>query len=188
MEVYVNTVAGAPDFAALPAGKIIRYPLEKRDYRPFAQAQFALSEEALSVRLTAFESQPDPRSTLMLALEGAGKPVAVACRAPAEGETAPPREMGEGECLKIGAAYLSGEDLQGKYWGVTLTLPRRELEQRIGYRLAAGGVLRGNVYKILSGAERAHCGCLFESRVVWSVSDAEKLTAEDFGALSVVGY
>ena len=68
MTVYINRVGSAPDFDALPIAKLLDYPGEKRDFRPFAQAQFALGEKALFVRLMAFEVGPDPQSRLSLSL------------------------------------------------------------------------------------------------------------------------
>ncbi len=47
---------GAPRFETLPLYKIIRYPLEKRDYKPFAQARLCCNEESLFVRMWAFEA------------------------------------------------------------------------------------------------------------------------------------
>lgn len=175
MTQYVNLVSGVPDFASLPAGKIIRYPLETRDMRPFAQTQLALSPDALYVRLTAFEAQPDADSRMLLILEGGEKPLVYSF--------SPSTPSGEDGFLRLSA--LHGEDLQGIYWGVCAVFNRAELEKRIGRTLCTDGTLRGNVFKVCATGERRHCGCLFESAPVWNETEAENAS---LGSWSIVDY
>lgn len=42
MDFKISLIEGQPVWDALPVGKIIYYPLEKRDYRPFAQARMCV--------------------------------------------------------------------------------------------------------------------------------------------------
>ena len=44
MDFKISLIEGQPVWDALPVGKIIYYPLEKRDYRPFAQARMCVNE------------------------------------------------------------------------------------------------------------------------------------------------
>ena len=132
MSEYLNLTAGGVDFLSLPAGKITRYPLEARDYRPFAQVQLALSPDALHVRLLAFEAEPPAGSMLLLALEGG---IVLPFSADENG----PVPAGQ-----VRVERLRGEDLQGIYWGVHAMLPRAVLEERVGRVIRPGGVLRGN--------------------------------------------
>ncbi len=180
MTEYLNLTAGEPDFMSLPAGKIIRYPLEERDYRPFAQAQLALSPDALHVRLSAFETEPPQGSAMMLLLEG-GFVFTFTPEGVPEDEEGPVREG------RVHVDRLVGEDLQGRYWGVHAVLPRDVLEARIGRTIRRGDVLRGNVLKICPAVERRHFGCLFESAPVWSAAEAVRNGA-GFGEWKAVDY
>ena len=53
-----------PVWDALPVAKIIQYPLERADYKPFAQARLCMTPETLYLRLWAFEVSPEPSSSL----------------------------------------------------------------------------------------------------------------------------
>lgn len=173
MSEYLNLTAGGVDFLSLPAGKIIRYPLEGRDYRPFAQVQLALSPDTFHARLLAFEAEPPAGSLLLLVLEGGlVLPFAAEENGPA------PKEP-------VRVERLRGEDLQGIYWGVHAALPRPILEERIGRPIRAGDVLRGNVLKICPSGKRRHFGCLFESPPVWSAEEAGNVR---FGEWEAVDY
>ena len=44
MDFKISLIEGHPVWDALPVGKIIYYPLEKRDYRPFAQARMCANK------------------------------------------------------------------------------------------------------------------------------------------------
>ena len=47
MAYPITIVDGRPQLDSLPVGKIVNYPLEKRDYRPFAQFRLCVNEEGL---------------------------------------------------------------------------------------------------------------------------------------------
>ena len=64
MEAVICTQGEAPRFDVLPTYKITCYPLEKRDYKPFAQGQLCLTPGQLCIRLWAFEARPRPQSML----------------------------------------------------------------------------------------------------------------------------
>ena len=68
MDFKISLIEGQPVWDALPVGKIIYYPLEKRDYRPFAQARMCVNETDFFLRLWAFETRPSPESVLMARL------------------------------------------------------------------------------------------------------------------------
>lgn len=184
MTVYINRVGSAPDFDALPIAKLLDYPGEKRDFRPFAQAQFALGEKALFVRLMAFEVDPDPQSRLSVALEGG---VLLSCFPGGRLE-----ELGGGG-LGAKAQEIGSEDLQGIYWGADLALPLAPLSNRLGRTPAVGMTLRGNVFKSLYGGKtgRDHFGCLFPCSP-FDLGDEGQvrsfLAKPGFGELTIVGY
>lgn len=68
MDFKISLIEGHPVWDALPVGKIIYYPLEKRDYRPFAQARMCANKTDFFLRLWAFETHPSPESVLMARL------------------------------------------------------------------------------------------------------------------------
>lgn len=182
MAVYINTVAGEPDYGSLPAAKIIDYPLEKRDYRPFAQVQLALGAHALFARLISFETRPDPASRLTLLFAFPAGRAGLSVTAGGELQTLPPT-------LDIQKRETAGEDLQGIFWGAECVLPRAELERLAGRALAPGDTLYGNVFKTSEGgAMPPHFGCLYPSRPVYTLQELSALEAEDLGPFQVTGY
>ena len=182
MAVYINVVGRQPDFGSLPAAKIIDYPLEKRDYRPFAQAQLALGPGALFVRMIAFEAHPDPESRLWLLL---GMREGCFCLSAA----------GDGgigllpPLPDVHTHHIGGEDLQGVFWGTECALPLAPLEALLGKQLAPGGTLRGNILKTSAGGEMPpHFGCLYPCRELYTLEQAGAVMPEDLGEFSIVGY
>ena len=182
MAVYINVVDDQPDFGSLPAAKIIDYPLEKRDYRPFAQAQLALGPEALFVRMIAFEAHPDPGSRLWLLLGLREGCFCLSAAGDGSIQLLPP--MPDARAHRIG-----GEDLQGVFCGTECALPRARLEALLGRALRPGDALQGNVLKTSTGGEMPpHFGCLYPCREVYALKDAGALTPESLGEFLIVGY
>ena len=159
MAFKISKVKGHPKFDSLPVAKIIDYPLEKRDYKPYAQARLCVNEQGFILQLWAFETHPEPQSSLkavfaldpgqdkLLSVEffPAGEPVLLV-----DGKSHPAGEMH--------VHRFEGEDLQGVYWGATLTLPHTLLKEIYpGLALAKGDRILGNLYKLCTG-ERPHSG------------------------------
>lgn len=57
-----------PQFDTLPVMKVTQYPLEPRDYKPFAQGLLAVDPQRLYIRLWAFETPPEPESRIICVL------------------------------------------------------------------------------------------------------------------------
>ena len=68
MDFKISIIEGQPIWDALPVGKIIHYPLEKRDYRPFAQVRMCVNQTDLFLRMWAFEARPSAQSALIARL------------------------------------------------------------------------------------------------------------------------
>lgn len=68
MAYPITIVDGRPQLDSLPVGKIVNYPLEKRDYRPFAQFRLCVNEEGLHLYLWAFELEVSPKSVMRVCL------------------------------------------------------------------------------------------------------------------------
>lgn len=178
----VNLCTGVPEFDSLPVAKIASYPLEKRDYKPFAQCVLCFGEDAMYLRMWAFEVSPMPDSEL----------VCVCCPY----ADAPQRALcvrvrhGEGDLAGVSVTLLekekslplddavqsrlvqalharphNGEDLQGVYWGMAVTLPIALLEELGGkLTIQPGGHFPGNFYKLSCDARFAHQGSYFPAQ------------------------
>lgn len=170
MDYKISIIEGLPVWDALPVGKIIHYPLEKRDYRPFAQVRLCANETDLYLRMWAFETRPSPKSILMarLQFDPAKSDKFLQIRADSMGGmTATVRE---GDLETPLAQYLvlpdlhayRGEDLEGEYWGVVVKIPRKAIETVWGKDpIAPGYVIRGNLYKEDTADATRHMGSLF---------------------------
>lgn len=175
----VSRVEGEPVFDSLPVAKIIHYPLEKRDYRPFAQCIFCVSGQKLFVRMWAFEVSVMPTSALECVLclypdkperaiclrveHGGGNDVETSVRLLEDGKELPvdPKvKQAATDCLEYHPH--NGEDLQGVYWGATLSLPWNAVEQ-LGGKVDPGGLksFPGNFYKTCRDEKFAHYGSYF---------------------------
>ena len=192
MAVYISSVPDTPDYAALMIEKLRYFPLEKRDYRPYTQVQFALGPDAFYARLLAFEAKPDPESRLLLVLN-LGRPVVYSFLAPqgdSAGRMEDPASGENGDILACKPAFIGGEDLQGIFWGVECTFPRKGLEKALGHALKPGDSLGGNVLKICCSRTggRNHFGSLFPSKPAYSPAECMKLGQQDLGSFQVVDY
>lgn len=148
----VSTVSGQPVFDSLPVAKITDYPLEKRDYKPFAQCILCIGEDSLHLRMWAFEVSPMPSSALCCvvycfedsrALEikfthGENHDITTDINI-INGGTAQPVSI-----ESIQQHPHNGEDLQGVYWGQTVSLPLAAIGD---IKLQAGKTCPGNFYK-----------------------------------------
>lgn len=158
-----------PVWDALPVAKIIQYPLERADYKPFAQARLCMTPETLYLRLWAFEVSPEPSSSLAacFALPEAGLEGSYLRLELSSGGVLSARfhEAGGGirpvEHRLEEAKTFQGEDLQGIYWGGVIRLPVSLLCELFGrFPQQPGEHLRGNLYKLCTG-ERPHYGCFY---------------------------
>lgn len=170
MDFKISIIEGQPVWDALPVGKIIHYPLEKRDYRPFAQVRICVNQTDFFLRMWAFETRPSSQSVLIARLNFD----------PAHTETylemAVDSVGGMHSFVRSGkeqsplALYgilpqlhsYRGEDLEGEYWGVVIQLPRAAI-QKI-YKedpIQPGYEIRGNLYKQDTSPESRHMGSLF---------------------------
>lgn len=175
----VSKVTGEPNFDAVPVAKIIDYPLERRDYKPFAQCILCLGDTRLSLRMWAFEVSPPETSALQCVLylypdrpelalsvrleHSGGETVAVSVRPMEDGRERQPSAKAKA-ALSGGmtASPHNGEDLQGVYWGMTVSLPLAALELLGGpTALTPGRSFPGNFYKTCADERFAHLGSYF---------------------------
>lgn len=180
VEAMICTQPDPPRFDALPTYKITCYPLEKRDYKPFAQAQVCCTPEALAVRLWAFEAKPRSGSAVEAVFSGGGERL-LRISAWADGRQRVYFHSADGEerDLTADARPMAGDDFQGEYWGVFFSIPRREAEEALGVLLEPGAVVRGNFYKRSDDPEKPHCG---------SCWPADFLCGKEYGPPSLVPF
>lgn len=193
MAFQICTVTGAQGLDALPVAKITGYPMEERDYRPFAQAILCVDKETsrLILRMWAFEVSPLPGSELraVLYLFAQNPALALHCTAVMQEDGVPAysallkgKSTPEKTASSVFHAY-SGEDLQGVYWGMECALPISALEELGGsVLLAPGDSFPGNFYKTCPHPERPHYGSF--TPACWDAP----CTAEGMDVLSVVDY
>lgn len=177
MPFKVSKIKGEPSYDSLPVAKVTSYPLEERDYRPFAQNILCVSDTHLHLRMWAFEVSPLPTSRLECvlyifddapdtALAVVAVPVSdntadlLGCCLLKNGHELPVAPHLEEKLQSVSLHPHNGEDLQGVYWGYTIDIPLDLLENWSGrLRLSPGRHLPGNFYKICSDKPFIHMGC-----------------------------
>lgn len=178
---------------ALPVAKVLHYPMERRDYRPFAQNILCISEGSLVLRMWAFEVSPLPGSELRAVLypfSGARNPALHMRAVVTEAVPGTPRFeafllYGDGRRESVGADFRShgGEDLQGVYWGVDAVLSFDSLERAGGKLLCGpGSMFPGNFYKTCEAQGSRHYGSFAPAD--WN----KPYGLESMGAFEIVGY
>lgn len=170
MDFKISLIEGQPVWDALPVGKIIYYPLEKRDYRPFAQARMCVNQSDFYLRLWAFETRPSPESVLMARLNfdpGRSEAFLEIRVNSMGGMTCVVREKEKETPLALYGVLpdlhsYRGEDLEGEYWGVVIKLPRHAIEKIYGRDpIGPGYTMQGNLYKEDTKPDSRHLGSLF---------------------------
>ncbi len=159
MDAIICTQPEAPRFDAIPTYKITSYPLEKRDYKPFAQAQICVTPTRLVLRLWAFEAHPKPLSMVEGVFTARRSQAVLRVAAWAEGRwNATLRTPGGERPLDAIAHTMAGDDFQGEYWGASVSMGRQVLEEALETPLVPGAVLLGNFYKRSRDQQKPHHG------------------------------
>lgn len=170
-EFPICRLKSRPQFDTLPVMKVTRYPLEPRDYKPFAQGILAVDSQRLYIRLWAFETPPEPESRILCVLRDQKELVVEA------GPEALTLTLDGQPAEALLAHPFTGEDLQGKYWGWLAELPADLLGE-----LTPGRQLRGNLYKRSDG-KRPHTGSFYPME-----NPLEPLSRENDGIFAVCDF
>lgn len=153
MTYPIHLTPGEPSFDRLPVLKL-RCPAGLPvDDRIYAQAQLGLTDDCFFARLWAFENEPPDQSALTVLLEGPrGLLRASVGVAGAAVLTTPDGDASDA----LTAYHITGEDLQGEYWGATLFVPLETFCAALGLKtLERATMLRGNVLKEHPGQSAA---------------------------------
>ena len=193
MSFKISLIDGSPVWDSLPVAKIVSYPLEARDYKPYAQARICISPKSVWVRLWAFEALPSETSTLSVSLnlypEDGEKFIWLSvnhkgvqsCKAVVGNSRTSLSE----QMLLPRIKLFNSEDLQGIYWGVVFELPRSVLTKLYGKNeLAVGKIVRGNFYKTDTGDCSEHYGCFYNV----DFCDNNPYGSKFFGDFELVTY
>lgn len=193
MPFQVSVVDGAPNLDSLPVAKITDYPLEPADYKPFAQARMCVCTAGLLLQLWAFEANPSPKSSLKAVLWSPADPRRgfslelwssgqLQASMIQDGVISPMADAG----LRLPTLEpLWGEDLQGIYWGGSLTLSHEQMTSLLGDGcLSPGSVLPGNLYKLSTDPVKPHCGSLFPA----DFAGGDPMGSSSMGEFRIVSY
>lgn len=175
------------NFEAIPVFKIIDYPLEERDYKPYAQARVAMGENHLHIQLLSFEVTPLKESAIEFVMnffpDEYNKSMYVAIKGD--------KTLCYGACndgnieqfpFDIRAHFYEGEDLQGIYWGADLRISRMSIEEFYN-KDNIGSDFIGNIYKTCNVSPNEHYGSLFP--VNWQ---SGYLSQSNFGKFTIISY
>ena len=169
---FICRTHGAVDFESLPASKTMFSMLKSEKRCNYTQFQGAFDDKFLYLRICAFENIPDENSRIILLLKG--------------------KELFSFTFYADSTSYvdlhckyhfINGEDLQGVYWGVEITIEREALGLS-GSELS----LYGNVIKA-GGGDFPHLCSVFECGAKFDSSDdfdPQLLPQNDLKLFSVI--
>ena len=193
MPFKISSVAGTPSFDSLPVAKITGYPMEQRDYKPYAQCILCVNEQSLFLRMWAFEVSPAAASELrgVLYIFPQKPEVALSLSVRADESFACALVRGGTEIPALGknkndvaVRPFSGEDLQGVYWGASVTVSRSFLREIAGEpALNPGNSFVGNFFKLCDAEPSVHKGCFFPADFAKNI-----LLPQNMGEFTVVAY
>lgn len=161
MAFKVKLFHGQPDFESLHVAKIIDYPLEKRDYKPYSQCKLCFAPDGFHIQFLSFEAAALAASC-MKAVFNFDAQTQEKCFsfsvfsdgrfAAGEGEFEAPFTPGH-------IHFFTGEDLQGEYWGANVCIPILEISRCYpNFHPIAGSSFKGNIYKLCQDPSRPHYG------------------------------
>ena len=175
MDFKISRVGERFSFDSLAVAKIVNYPFEKRDYKPFAQARVCLTPSRFIVRMWAFEATPvsditaavpemmKEDSFLCFQIGSSEKYLSVSANA--NGVLYPEIVCGDKKELVDPSVFetsdFTGEDLQGEYWGMQFSCTIDALNELLGFDILTAK-LKGNIYKACFNPNSEHIGALFD--------------------------
>jgi len=190
MAFKISKVMGKENLDSMQVALIADYPLEKRDYKPYAQCVMCFSENELVLRMWAFEVSTAQESCLAASLYLFAKEpdtslcLEMSANGNARGFLSRDGIIAEESEFDLEMRPYIGEDLQGVYWGGTLRVPYEKLAGFGGWvELKAGDHFIGNFFKICNHAPFEHLGSFFSAD--FSLPHYSK---KNMGRLEVVGY
>lgn len=155
-----------PAFDSLPVVKVTNYPLEKREYKPYAQARFCFVSGDFNMQLIAFETMPHPQSKLICSFNLNPTENKFFIVDIANNNTYNFRVIkNDLECEfsinPITFSMIHGEDLQGIYWGANICIKKEMISEMFDICISKNMQLKGNFFKVCTDSKHAHYGSLY---------------------------
>jgi len=165
MPYQVSYVQGEINFEALPVAKITKYPLEKADYKPYAQCCICAGPQGFSLRMWAFEVFASAESEILASLGVVeNSPDELLIRVIGDNPVRVEASVG-GVPVEVQSQPHNGEDLQGVYWGAQIFVPYTAEMVPI----KPGVSFPGNFYKRRTDKPREHTGSYTEGMDIFEV-------------------
>ena len=192
MQQAISKVKVLPPMDSMPVMKVLRYPLERADFKPFAQARMCyLDGQGIFLMMWSFEVQPicrgdDNDSFLIFKAQVAGEQE-ICIKVNRQGVYRFTVNGWEHSTDEIPCKMFTGEDLQGIYWGCELFITNSLLKSIYGVtNLETGHMIKGNIFKTCDDSTFRHHGCLFCSEEQAERFDPAKL--DNLGVFEIVDY
>ncbi|PWM26516.1 MAG: hypothetical protein DBX44_00395 [Oscillospiraceae bacterium] len=142
MDYPILKTPGEPRFDSLGVLKLRCTCAVPVNDRIFAQGQVGATDSHLYVRIWSFETSPAPQATLRAVFSHNGHTADLSVTAGGESALLLDGQPA-GELLT--AYQISGEDLQGEYWGAVMAVPFDRFSQALG--LAEQDSFDGNLLR-----------------------------------------
>lgn len=181
MPFKISAISGDPVWDTLPVAKITNYPFEKEAFKPFAHVRACVSEKGLHLKMLAFETKKRPQSCIVAAFKlSDSRNLHIIGYADSHIELSL-EENGDFSAIEenVSHNFFEGEDLEGIYWGVCVTISHELIAKYFdGLTLSAGLSFKGNFFKLCSDSDFDHAGCFSYVDAPHSVSffDERRLT------------
>lgn len=190
MALKISIIKGDPVYDTLPVAKIIHYPLEKKDYKPFAQVRMCRNETAFFIHMLSFEAIPDEESRIAAALTTSGSVgekmlwIIAGPDGSAQAQVCSKNGQQEDVTDRLHFHKADGEDLQGIYWGMEVAVELEMFERIFGDNLLQAQGLWGNLYKLSDNKTRPHYGSYFPAEF----EPFDPMAASNIGEFSFISY
>ncbi len=144
MDYPVSAMRGEPRFDTLGVLKLRCAPTVPVDDRLFAQAQVGRTPALFFTRIWSCETAPAEAATLRALFSYQGHTLELSANAAGEATL-----LLDGAAVadKLTAYQISGEDLQGEYWGAVLMVPFSWFSEALDLPADSPVALEGNILR-----------------------------------------
>lgn len=176
MHYNISVIQDKPSYESLPALKLINFP-KGNYYKPFTQVKPATDGKNLYVRFLVFEAKPEIGSMVSAIFKNCEKELFIEC-----GLEHCNCVLKENNCKvaldenSVQFHRFEGEDLQGIYWAVDVTLPLKLIYNN---EISNGNYIMGNFYKY-SKEEHPHNGSLYPADFSLTMGNKQNLGKLEF--------
>ncbi|MEG1686537.1 MAG: hypothetical protein RR022_04725 [Angelakisella sp.] len=186
MSYMICSQTGAPKMDTLPAYKVVDYPLEQRDYKPYAKVRLCMTPTELVLELWSYEMVPCKESRMQAVFTTRNSQNQIFVENWSDGTLRCfVRSPAGDRPLSVHSHTIDNEDHLGYYWGIRAYLPRTTIEELLGSGVTAvGSVLLGNIYKLSDNSEKPHKGSLYPA----AFATGQEYALASMGEFEIVNY